>query len=651
MGFTNKSIFIAASCAMLILALPAVAASPARPSDIPIATFAQLPVMESVQLSPDGTQFAYLRPYQGHMHLAIEQLRPNGRIVIVPPPENLEFRWVHWANNDQLVLSMTLLRKQGPDEVTETRLLAVNKDGTGIRSIMNNATRVKTGSRVAVDMPPPRVQDDVIDWLPDDPEHILVSVDARRNDSFEVRRIHIDKGRYTVVQEGLLGVQHWLTDQDGEVRLGWGYRQKEAVVKFRNSDGKWLGGAELSWWDSGFSLLAFAEDPDLAFMLGPNENGRNCLRKMNLLTGEFVETVFEHESIDANGIVLDAARAQPVGVSYTVDMPKQKYFDRQMAILQRSVDKVLPQHSNQIVSLSMDHRQVLVYSSNATDPGSYYHWNREARSFDFIGEAMPNLPVELLSATEPVSYTARDGMKIPGYLTLPAGKDSENLPTIIFPHDGPDERVDQTFRYLTQFLASRGYAVLLPNFRGSSGYGSDFGDAGKQEWGGKMQDDITDGTRWLVEQGIADADRICIVGWSYGGYAAAMGAATVPDLYRCAVSINGVLDLARLAADDRNHTDSHTWAEHMGLKGERAKSISPYHQAEKVGIPMLIVQAKDDVRVPRVHGKSMADRLQDLGKDVQYLELEFGGHSVNYEPARREVLSALEQFLRQNIGS
>jgi dipeptidyl aminopeptidase/acylaminoacyl peptidase len=264
---------------------------------------------------------------------------------------------------------------------------------------------------------------------------------------------------------------------------------------------------------------------------------------------------------------------------------------------------------------------------------------------------MPNLPVELLSATEPVAYTARDGMKIPAYLTLPVGKDGEDLPTIILPHDGPNERVDQTFRYLTQFLVSRGYAVLSPNFRGSSGYGSDFGDAGKKEWGGKMQDDISDGARWLVEQGIADADRICIVGWSYGGYAAAMGAVTVPDLYRCAVSINGVLDLARLATVDQNHTDGHTWAEHMGLKGEQAKSISPYHQAEKVAIPMLIVQAKDDVRVPRVHGKSMADRLQDLGKDVQYLELEYGGHSVTYEPARREVLSALEQFLRRNIGS
>ncbi len=646
-----KSSFAVALFTMLPFSLPAAANAPTRPSDISVESFAQLPVMQGAQLSPDGTHVAYLRPHQGRTHLAIEDLGPNGRTVIVPPVENLEFRWVHWANSERLVFSMTFASQRGFTEVTETRLLAVNKDGTGVRSIMENATRVETGSRVAVELAPPQIQDDIVDWLPDDPEHILVSVDADRDNRNEVRRINVDKGHYKIVQKGLPGIQHWLADQNGKVRLGWGYQRKDVVIWFRNSDGKWVGRSKASWWDSGFSPVAFAEDPDVAFMMGPDENGRNCIRKMNLLTGEFIETVFEHERIDVSGVIRDAATAKPVGVSYTVDLPKHEYFDKQMAILQRSVDKVLPGSSNQIVSLSTDHRQVLVYSVSATDPGAYYHWNRDAKSFDFIGEAMPNLPVELLSAAEPVTFTARDGMEIPGYLTLPAGKEAESLPTIIIPHGGPYERADQTFRYLTQFLASRGYAVLLPNFRGSSGYGSDFSEAGKKEWGGKMQDDITDGARWLIDQGIADPDRICIVGWSYGGYAAAMGAVKTPDMYQCAVSINGVLDLARLVADDKDYIGGLAWTEHMGLKGESMKLVSPYHQADKIGIPMLIVQSKDDTRVPRVQGKTMADRLDDLGKEVKYVEVDFGGHAVSYEPARREVLSALELFLRQNIGS
>ena len=641
---------IAASFALLALTVAVSANTASRSSDIPVDTFAQLPVMDGAKLSPDGTHLAYLRPHHGRTHLAIEDLSPGGKTVIVPPVENLDFKWVRWANDDRLVFSMIFYSKRGFTEVTETRLLAVDRDGKNATSIIRNARRVETGSRLGVEMAPPQVQDHIVDWLPGNPDEILVSLDADRDERHEVRQINVYSGKFETVQEGLPGIQNWLADQDGNIRMGWGHIRKKVVVSFKTADGDWIDASKSSWWTAGFTPVVFTDDPNVAYMQGPGENGRSCIRKADLRSGQFVETVFEHDTVDVDDILIDDISRKAVGVVYTVDLPTVEYFDDQMRILQRSVNAAVPDAANRIVSMSHDRRDVLVYSTSAVDPGVYYHWNRDAKSFDFIGEAMPNLPIELLSPATPVAYAARDGMQIPAYLTLPIGGESKNLPTVILPHGGPMARDDQSFRYLTQFLASRGYAVLQPNFRGSSGYGRAFSEAGKKEWGGKMQNDVTDGVRWMVKEGFADPERICIVGWSYGGYAAAMGAITTPDLYQCAASINGVLDLARLVAEDTDYIGGLAWTEHMGLRGESIKSVSPYHQAERIRIPMLIVQSKDDARVPRVHGETMAERLDDLGKDVKYVEVEMGGHSIRNEPARRRTLTALELFLRQNIG-
>jgi dipeptidyl aminopeptidase/acylaminoacyl peptidase len=206
-----------------------------------------------------------------------------------------------------------------------------------------------------------------------------------------------------------------------------------------------------------------------------------------------------------------------------------------------------------------------------------------------------------------------------------------------------------SFWFLSQFLASRGYAIFLPNFRGSIGYGRRFQLAGRREWGGKMQEDVTDGTQWLIDEGIADPDRICIVGWSYGGYAAAMGAVQTPDMYQCAASINGVLNLPQLINDDRHYIGGTVWTRHMGLEDENAKVVSPYHQAEKIKIPMLVIQAKDDANVHLNQGQGMAERLRKLNKPVEYVEVDLGGHSMDNEAARQTILQSLETFLMESL--
>ena len=295
--------------------------------------------------------------------------------------------------------------------------------------------------------------------------------------------------------------------------------------------------------------------------------------------------------------------------------------------------------------MTADRRKVLILSSSDVDAGTYTYLNRDKGSLGLIAETMPGLPPELMSPVEPVSFAARDGWNIPAYLTVPKGMARENLPVVVMPHGGPRSRDDNSFWFLSQFLASRGYAIFQPNFRGSSGYGRPFERAGREEWGGKMQDDVVDGTNWLIAEGIADPDRICTVGWSYGGYSAAMGAVQTPDLYRCAASINGVLDLPRLIADDRRYIGGSVWTRHMGLEDENAKSVSSYHQAERIEMPMLIIQAKDDTRVHEDQGRRMARRLKRLKKDVEYVEVELGGHGMDNQAARNTILHSLEEFL------
>nr|WP_281501521.1 alpha/beta fold hydrolase [Kordiimonas laminariae] len=253
-----------------------------------------------------------------------------------------------------------------------------------------------------------------------------------------------------------------------------------------------------------------------------------------------------------------------------------------------------------------------------------------------------------------VNITARDSINIPSFLTFPAGKeDTKSLPAIILPHGGPfGVRDDAHWDYWAQFYASRGYIVLQPNFRGSGGYGRTHRYSGFNQWGGKMQDDLTDATKWLISEGYADPERICIVGGSYGGYASLMGLITEPDLYKCAISINGVTNLPRIKRDDKNNSiGGRNWIKRMGLDGVDDEQVSPYHRAQEIKVPVMLISAEDDTRVSYRQSGQMHTRLRELGKDSTYIKLDDGGHSLVTAKARHTLLTETEKFLQKHIGN
>ncbi|MFK8028754.1 MAG: alpha/beta hydrolase family protein [Gammaproteobacteria bacterium] len=465
---------IVALFATALVAASAFAEGASTPGELPLEAFAQLPLMQDAELSPDGSHVAFFYPLKGRNHLIIQPVFNADQRKVIPPPGELEFRWINWANDNRLVFSAQFSGERYGVETTETRLGSIKRDGSDSQWIIKaKDPESSTGSKLSrtAQGVAPQMQDDIVSWLPDERDYILVSLDDDFDAKDEVRKVNVNNGDYKKVRGGFRGVQNWMADKENVVRLGWGYHQSEFVVMFLNAEGDWTNATRSDWWDRGFSPQEFTDDPMVVYAVGPGGNGSKVIVKMNISDGTVLETVFSNGEMDVAGMQTDSWDGRPIGVNYVSHLPRTKYFDKEYDKLQRTAEKAFAGMSVEIESLSANHKQILVKVSSDTDPGVMYYWDREAKSMDVLAELMPGLTPELLSAVKPVSYPARDNYSVPGYLTLPTGGGEKNLPAIVLPHGGPAARDDQQFWFLTQFLASRGYAVFQPNFRGSTGYG------------------------------------------------------------------------------------------------------------------------------------------------------------------------------------
>lgn len=301
---------------------------------------------------------------------------------------------------------------------------------------------------------------------------------------------------------------------------------------------------------------------------------------------------------------------------------------------------------------------MLFLVSGSSAAGDYYLLDRKRNVADRIAQSRPDIAPEDIGQVLTIEYKARDGLTIPAILTMPTNRQAANLPLIVMPHGGPESYDFVGFDWLAQFFASRGYLVLQPNFRGSTGFGVSFRDAGRGEWGGKMQDDITDGVNALIKSGRADPQRICIVGASYGGYAALAGGAFTPELYKCVAAIAPVADLPRMLIDERDeygadHWLLDYWKDLIGdPKAERSKleRISPVNYAGKFTAPVLLIHGKDDLTVPISQSERMERALKSAGKEVEFIRLKGEDHHLSKSETRLATLQALDAFVGKHIG-
>jgi len=365
-------------------------------------------------------------------------------------------------------------------------------------------------------------------------------------------------------------------------------------------------------------------------------------------------SLFANPQYDVDDIRVDHS-GHVIGLTYADDRDHTHYFDPDMEKTQQQLERALPGLSVSILSKDATGATFAVEADGPKDPPTLYLYRPAAHQLAQVLLSYPNLTSADLGEMKPYPYTARDGLNIHAYLTLPPGKEAKNLPTVILPHGGPEARDKLRFDWLAQFLASRGYAVLQPNFRGSSGYGWDFIKAGDGEWAKKVQYDVQDGVKKLIADGIADPKKTCIMGWSYGGYMALAGATFSPDLYACAISFAGMSDLTRAFYSGSSFESQglSIWERRLGSSRSdtgKMNAQSPARHAEMVKAPILLMHSDKDVTVPIVQSQLEADALKSAGKDVQFVTMEGDDHQLSYAATRIRMLQETEKFLAAHIG-
>ncbi len=638
---------------------------------LPIADFAREAEASNAQLSPDGKRLAFLRNFDGQRAVHVMDLATGklsyidvGRAELMEdaPKEVASFTWV---GNERLLLMTTVWD-------TIFGMLAVNWDGSQPAAVSGYET-VRAAEIIVKG--PTMFSTQVVHRLLDEDDSVLM-LDRHETGGGSSRHpdvllVRTTSGLARTVVKNPGEVVHWGIDFKGVARFGilvHGdlsgaiYREREntewkTILPLKNRDGE----MRVAGFDAGGNQI-------LVTML--NAQKRRAVFPLNPASGEVGAPLLsdpEYDVVPDDGMkgVAGIELAQAIfsrrkqalaGIRFYTESPRVKWFDPEYASVQAAVDKSLPNTVNLLVNESVDGKRMLWLGFSDQNPGVYYLFDREKRSFKAVAPRGSWLKPAQMAQMLSVKYKARDALTIHGYLTVPAGHELKNLPMVVMPHGGPWVRDTWGFDPLVQLLANRGYAVLQMNFRGSTGYGDELFEKAKRQIGKQVQDDIEDGTRWAIAAGVADPKRIAIGGASYGGYSALFALGHNPELYRCGISMAGVTDWPRIYDDsdaaDYKEAKRH-WREQIGDPGKdlaTLRAISPVNFAEKIVAPVLIVQGKQDKRVPPDQARRMISALERVGRKPESLFLSDLGHSMGNEKQRTEIYTAVAAFLEKNLG-
>ncbi len=492
---------------------PSMASASALPPKIETRLFAALPTARNGDLSPDGLKMSYRRARNGRDEIVVQTIDSNAQ-QIIDIPEEMDLAWKKWAGNDRLLLGIARPFNFFGVDVMQTSLLAYD--------VSNRTLTVVGSANMGLE------GDDVL-YVDPDGAYIIQSLSIDLYKQPAVYKIKLADLTMEKIQSSRDDVSEWYADDAGQLRMGVGIRNGALQFLYRSGiDQPFKPIARIRRSDSDsekkeklFGLASIVTGSDEGYVLSDEKTGRVALYRFNYATQEMGEQIFSHDRHDLEGFNLSPDGKVVESISFVDDQDRIVWLTPAMKKLQTSLSAAVPEHNLQIVSRSRDGNRMLILGSAPNDPGLYYIYDKAKRDLRRFIDVQTALPPQWLSETKSVTYKARDGLDIPAYLTLPRGRDPKNLPLIIMQHGGPFGVRDKLgFDAEVQFLANRGYAVLQPNYRGSGGYGTAFFDAGKGQIGRAMQDDLDDGMDWLVKQGIGDAKRVCVIGSSYGGYAA-----------------------------------------------------------------------------------------------------------------------------------
>ncbi|WP_186728749.1 alpha/beta hydrolase family protein [Sphingomonas panacisoli] len=614
----------------------ALAEAPAA-STVPTAEdFGALPSLLAPVISPDGKRLVARSQVEGKPRLILFDLITNKQEPYsIALPDGHDLSSYRWVGNDKLLITLS----------SSASLL-----GVPIRFsqmiVYDIATRkvvpVVTGHGFGTDLT----------YVDPAGKFVLVTAQKTVFTYPSVFRFDFSTNEATEIVKPRERVWSWFADTSGTIRTGiasdgkkwWIYYRHDDRVDFSKSTGRTIRDD-----NNQIDTMAVTPDSDQGYAVATGASGRFGLYRYDFVADRLGELVYENPKVDVTDFDLTKS-GQLESVSYTDDRARIRWFDPELKGVEAKLEKALPGMSIQIISMSDDRSKLVVWSTSASNPGVYYLYDRKVGRMMVIAAPFDQLIGKQLADMESVSYTARDGLDIPAYLTLPPGRAAKDLPLVIMPHGGPFARDEWSFDVWAQFLASRGYVVLQPNFRGSTGYRRQFVEKGNGQWGRGMQDDIDDGVKWLVARGLVDAKRVCIMGASFGGYAAEWAAVRNPDIYRCAISLAGVSDIAAQLKYDRKSFVAaryyRNWRDRVqGGNSVDLDAISPAKRAVDLKVPILIAHGDADTNVPPIQSKMLADALTKLGRPPEYYVYKGEGHGFSKPEDQIDFLKKVEAFL------
>lgn len=642
--------------------LAAAAATAAPSADDLAVVFGARPAAHGLVLSPLGAKALYLAPFDDNGTAVLAVDIASGKVKVVLGNKNNSVLPVscRWKSEQRLVCTLygITLTATGPQSFT--RVVAVDADGSKMKVLGQHDSFEALRNNM--------YSGAVIDWLPDDPTHVLMQIDVPGElvtgtrlhavrPGVSAQRVDIYTAAMTMVTQANTQIDELGTDNHGNVRFRVtntgsldGYTRDKLHYSVRAKDsGDWktIGTASRAA-VAGLKVKGFDETDEWLYVLKPLD-GRQALYKLAADGSGRSELVFSHPIVDVDGVYRIGKYRRPVGVDYTVDAEQRDYFDPALLKLTRSLSEALPNNPEvNILGESWDQTKRLVAAGGSATPGIFYLYDATSHELNELLAVRPQLKPLTLASVKPVRYPAADGTMIPAYLTLPPGVPTKALKTIIMPHGGPSSRDTGGFDWLAQYYVQLGYAVLQPNFRGSSGYGEAwYRNNGFKSWATAIGD-VNDGARWLVKQGIADKDRLAIVGWSYGGYAALQANVLDPGLYKAVIAVAPVTDLAEL----RNRADRFIdFLEVYAFIGEGPHVIagSPARHAAVFRAPVLMFSGDRDLNVDVSQARTMDSALASAGKAHELKIYPGLDHLLDDSAARTDMLRRSAAFLAANV--
>lgn len=605
---------------------------------IPLEDFFRNSERTGYQLSPDGSYISYMAPYKDRLNVFVRRVDESDEHAIrITNETERSVAGYMWADNQRLLY----MKDTAGDE--NYQLYGVHRDGSDDRAY------------TAFD----GVRTSLIDDLEEQPGVVMIGMNKRNPEVFDPYRLNIETGELTLLAENPGNIQGWMTDHDGRLRVATAIVDGvNTQILYRDTEDEPFKPVLTTNFRDVVSFMEFTPDNKEVYAATNLHRDKTILVRMNPATCEELEVLYENERYDIASISYSRKRKKLLSVYCTGHKePVRHYFDAEEEQLRQRIKAHFPNQRYGIADTDKAEENYLIYVGGDRTRGSYWHYNALTDEAKKIADLAPWIKSDEMNAMHPVCYTTRDGLQIEAYLTLPDGltpDTAKQLPVVVNPHGGPWARDCWGYSSEVQFLSNRGYAVFQMNFRGSTGYGRHFLEASYKQWGLKMQDDITDGVKWLIEQGIANPKRIAIYGGSYGGYATLAGLTFTPDLYACGIDYVGVSNLFTFM-----QTIPPYWRPMLEMMYEQVghpehdadqlAATSPALHADKIKVPLFVAQGANDPRVNKAESDQMVEALRQRGVVVEYMVKDNEGHGFHNQENRFDFYRAMERFLKAHL--